>query len=241
MVRNQLHTACAQLPARLIGRLDDLITVVTSKLVIGHCHASMSSTSASPAFAAANAAADGEGEGGGGGAAAAAGGSGGTAAGAALDRALRGADGLCADDAVPVTLIRHPGRATTAPFTLLRFLVVNAIVDLTCAEPHAADHGGGFAAAQNQLLERLPRDLWKHLVAWLFAHPDNNLYHNLFYSLFFAALRRNHEKTLQHALQKCRLITQCVDTYFERPEAANVGTILRLCNAIRLQVASVSM
>ena len=232
MVRNQLHSVAALLSTHLEARLDVLLAVATSKIALG---AGGGPVAPGPS----------------GGGPAAGGQSGGAPSGNAVLRDETGTNGAgssvnladadeqqCANvNSSASEAIEHPGGYSAPPFTLLRFLVVGTIVELTCSA--TAEPPGSAASRVLELIAREPNlSFWKQLCTWLFVHTDNNLFHNLFYRLFFFTLRQNHEKSLQYVLQKCRLITHCVDIYHAQPGASNVGCILRLCNAIRLQAAT---
>lgn len=129
-----------------------------------------------------------------------------------------GADGHKESSAVS-----HPGHSVQTPFTVLRYLLVCIILEIS-------KHDGSVT-------DKLPMELWHSLCAWMFEYPHNDLYQAVFFRLVLHALRCNCEDAQRLVLSKCRLVSNMIDAYTRKGpgEAVNRGMILQLCNAIRLQ------
>lgn len=150
--------------------------------------------------------------------------------------------------------IRHTGHYAAPPLTALRVSVVALMANMVDQETANID--------------LLSPELWRVLAALFFQYPHSDLFHFQFYRLFFIVLRENHEVTLRNLLQKNRFLANLIDRAGPGTDdhgaagseghngrgaadssAADVmalgrgpggGTILRICNAIRLQVATLA-
>ena len=130
---------------------------------------------------------------------------------------------------------RHPGRdgsdAEPPPpaFSHLRLLVVGVLAEVLL-------RGGP------KVLRSVGERAWMQLGMWLFRYPDSNMYHALFYDLFFVALRSNEEPVLRALLHGSKLVNNIVDSFASEAAAekrrrrkGNRGYLLRIANALRLQ------
>lgn len=97
--------------------------------------------------------------------------------------------------------VAHPGYQVRRPFTMLRYVLVGALVEIVDRDP--------------QQLDAFPVELWKVLCSWFFRYPHNNLYHGVFYKLVFKALRCNNEGALRMAVSKGRLVAQLVESHVD--------------------------
>jgi hypothetical protein len=69
------------------------------------------------------------------------------------------------------------------------------------------------------------------------------MYHVHFYKILFKALRINHEKSLMEILKTNKFITECLHAFDEKKGAGKVfnkGSIIKCCNAIRLQMSTLA-
>jgi len=122
--------------------------------------------------------------------------------------------------------VRHPGYVTPVPFTYLRFLLVNLLVEIVLAD-------------SKRLLAKVPLETWRVLINWFFHYPHSNLYHSLFYKFMCRVVRINDEVVLQTILKKARLVSHLVDHFSKSSTTdGNRGFILQLCNVLRLQAAT---
>jgi len=69
------------------------------------------------------------------------------------------------------------------------------------------------------------------------------MYHVHFYRILFKALRSNHEKSLMELLKTNKFISECLHAFDEKKSAGkffNRGSIIKCCNAIRLQMTTLA-
>lgn len=71
--------------------------------------------------------------------------------------------------------VTHAGYKVKTPFSSHRFQLIEYLVLLIEASDLVADE--------------ISIVLWKILIQWIFMYPHNNIYHHLFYRLFFAVIR----------------------------------------------------
>jgi hypothetical protein len=159
----------------------------------------------------------------------------------------------------------HPGHICKTPFSSYRSQLVQLFVLLVEASTTAVldDSDEGCT----DFCEKVPVDLWKCLIAWVFEYAHNNIYHTMFYRILFAVLRQNNETCLRNIFKNCRLVTYLIDAFEPFEEAfekeyeeshditmgdkhserlirlslkdrnALRGLLINSCNAIRLQVS----
>ena len=106
--------------------------------------------------------------------------------------------------------VAHPGYEVKRPFTMLRYILVGVIVEVTNRDPKQFDV--------------LPVELWKVLCTWFFRYPHNNLYHSIFYKLVFKILRSNNVGALKMAVSKARLVAHLVDSHLEGDKVTMICT-----------------
>ncbi|CAH0493142.1 unnamed protein product [Peronospora farinosa] len=129
---------------------------------------------------------------------------------------------------LPEGAVRHTAYVVKVPFTELRLMLVETLVEVMAHNPRL-------------MSEHFDVNVWRVLVTWFFEYSHNNLYHAAFYQLVFIALRTDNQQALKVLVKKLRLATLLVEHYrADGDVTSNKGYILQICNAIRLQAASQS-
>ncbi|CAI5704906.1 unnamed protein product [Peronospora effusa] len=129
---------------------------------------------------------------------------------------------------LPEGAVRHTAYVVKVPFTELRLMLVETLVEVMAHNPRL-------------MSEHFDVNVWRVLVTWFFEYSHNNLYHAAFYQLVFIALRTENQQALKVLVKKLRLATLLVEHYrADGDVTSNKGYILQICNAIRLQAASQS-
>ncbi|CAI5744546.1 unnamed protein product [Peronospora destructor] len=129
---------------------------------------------------------------------------------------------------LPESAVRHTAYVVKVPFTELRLMLVETLVEVMAHNPRL-------------MSEHFDVNVWRVLVTWFFEYLHNNLYHAAFYQLVFIALRTDNQQALKVLVKKLRLATLLVEHYRADGDfTSNKGYILQICNAIRLQAASQS-
>jgi hypothetical protein len=164
------------------------------------------------------------------------------------------------------TVVAHPGHVCQTPFSSYRSQLVELFVLLV--EASTAAGGDSDGEDSSNFCEKVPVDLWKCMVSWVFEYAHNNIYHAMFYRILFAVLRQNNETCLRNIFKHCRLVTYLIEAFEPFEEAfekeydetndismgdktserslclslkdrnALRGLLINSCNAIRLQVLS---
>ncbi|CAH0517830.1 unnamed protein product [Peronospora belbahrii] len=129
---------------------------------------------------------------------------------------------------LPESAVRHTAYVVKVPFTELRLILVETLVEVMTHNPRL-------------MSEYFDANVWRVLVTWFFEYSHNNLYHAAFYQLVFIALRTDNQQALEVLVKKLKLATLLVEHYrADGDSTSNKGYILQICNAIRLQAASQS-
>ena len=140
---------------------------------------------------------------------------------------------LTTDSVSPDNLhnLRHPGRYTVeSGFTVARLMMITVIAEMAEYDTE-------------QVLDKISDAVWEKLTNWFFIYSENNMYQAQFYRIFFLAVRSNHEKTLGEVLKKNKFIASCINAFDEekgKGKFYNKGAIVKCCNALRLQIQTLS-
>ena len=165
------------------------------------------------------------------------------------------------------SMVAHPGHVCQTPFSSYRSQLVELFVLLVEASSSTASAEDDDGESPN-FCEKVPADLWKCMISWVFQYAHNNIYHTMFYRALFAVLRQNNEICLRNIFKNCRLVTYLIDAFEPFEEAfdkeydestditmgekhsdhplrlslkdrnALRGLLINASNAIRLQVSS---
>eukprot|EP01090_Pellita_catalonica_P010058 TRINITY_DN213_c0_g1_i1.p1 TRINITY_DN213_c0_g1~~TRINITY_DN213_c0_g1_i1.p1 ORF type:complete len:643 (-),score=92.13 TRINITY_DN213_c0_g1_i1:31-1959(-) len=82
--------------------------------------------------------------------------------------------------------------------------------------------------------------IWRVVSSWCFEHSFNNIYHDKFYALFVTVVKAKHTGALKALLSKYKFVTRIIDHFLTTTAFSSGfrGTILKICNFLRLQVDS---
>ncbi|KAJ5072538.1 hypothetical protein M0811_01553 [Anaeramoeba ignava] len=82
-------------------------------------------------------------------------------------------------------------------------------------------------------------ELWDILIKWFFDKKNNNIYHNLFYRIFDAAVKLENEESLEIILFKADFVTKLITMYQEQMKSNKhcliSGFVILFCNVLRLK------
>jgi hypothetical protein len=131
----------------------------------------------------------------------------------------------------PESAVPHPGRCRIVPFTSWRLQVVTLLAELLSFVDDDDDEGKksprvvamdafmklplppsfegdrGTAIDKNNGCALNP---WPTLCEWVFAYPENSLYHVQFLRLFRSICLEHHEATLRLVLQKAKFVARAI-------------------------------
>jgi hypothetical protein len=102
--------------------------------------------------------------------------------------------------AVPLT---HPGHSVVAPFSTARLTLIELIQLLVAADAELTAH--------------LSVGFWEEMIRMLKAYPHNNIFHALFYRLFFVALRQGSSDAVFRLLFDASFLQFLVENHTDAP------------------------
>jgi len=143
-------------------------------------------------------------------------------------------------------VVKHPGGYAVKPFGALRIQMLIFLASIVEASPEVAD--------------QLVAVHWARLVEWIEQYPHSDMYHVLFYRLFFAIIRRGSDAALDSLFAPpVKVADWLQDIYVPHSEyvAARLkgvkhchaaeqrrlrlrGFCMNCCNALRLQLSALS-
>jgi len=98
--------------------------------------------------------------------------------------------------------VKHPGSYAVPPFGALRLQLLTFVAAVVEASP--------------AVCENLTAAYWQQLVRWVEQYPHNDIYHSLFYKIFFSVLRRGSDSALDVLFQApVSLVDWFIDLYVD--------------------------
>jgi len=113
-----------------------------------------------------------------------------------------------------------PSFSVRRPLGLYTFSLLEILSDLIATTP--------------DVLINVPPQTWRVLLSWFIEFSHNNLYHGLFYRIFWTLIRFNQPETLKVLLVKYKFLSRILEHYKSTDSSSSRGYILQMCNVLRL-------
>lgn len=166
------------------------------------------------------------------------------------------------DDGVSENMkIRHPGKYETVPLgswrlqllSLLRgiltyegkekddnqssprALAMDALMDLPLPAEVVKSKKGSTTDPSEDSATKSGLNPWPALSSFVWAYPNNDFYHIIFWEMLQAAVLDHHEPTLRLVLQKSKFLTRAINALSPLPNGTQVGLVLNCLNLLHLK------